>query len=193
MAHRPGETDENMNANVGIQELRWYVLRSKPWKEAALTKFARSAGHEVYYPSSPVNPVNPRARKIVPYFPGYIFVRSHLGKAGRSVFHWMPFSQGLVRVGGEPAPVSDLIMRSIMTRVAETWQSKGLEVKEFGPGDRVIIREGMFEGYRGIFDQYLTGSERVRVLLEMLNARFVPLEIDVRLVEKLSRQRSMAA
>ncbi len=89
--------------------------------------------------------------------------------------------------------MSDLIMRSIMTRVAETWQSKGLEVKEFGPGDRVIIREGMFEGYRGIFDQYLTGSERVRVLLEMLNARFVPLEIDVRLVEKLSRQRSMAA
>ncbi len=182
-----------MNDIQGMQDLQWYVLRSKPWKEAALTKYARSAGHEVYYPSIPANPVNPRARKIVPYFPGYIFVRTQLGRAGRSVFHWMPFSQGLVCVGGEPAPVSDLILRPIMARVAEIWQSKGLQIQEYGSGDRVIIREGMFEGYRGIFDQYLTGSERVRVLLEMLNTRFVPLEVDVRLVEKLSNQRSPAA
>jgi transcriptional antiterminator RfaH len=182
-----------MSALEGTQDLTWYVLRSKPWKEAALTKLARSGGHEVYYPSIPVNPVNPRARKIVPYFPGYTFIRTHLGRAGRSVFNWMPFSQGLVCVGGEPAPVSDLIVRSIMTRVAEIWQAKGLKVKEYGPGDRIIIRDGMFEGYRGIFDEYLSGSERVRVLLEMLNARYVPLEIDVKHVEKLSSQRSMAA
>jgi transcriptional antiterminator RfaH len=182
-----------MSSVERAQELQWYVLRSKPWKETALSNFARSAGHEVYYPSIPVNPVNPRARKIIPYFPGYIFVRTHLGKAGRSAFHWMPFSQGLVCVGGEPAPVSDLIMRTIMSRVSEIWQSKGMEVKKFATGDHIIIRDGMFEGYRGIFDVYLTGSERVRVLLEMLNARFVPLEIDVKKVEKLIRQRSQAA
>jgi transcription antitermination factor NusG len=182
-----------MSAIESAQELQWYVLRSKPWKEAALTGYARSAGHEVYYPSIPVNPVNPRARKIIPYFPGYIFVRTQLGKAGRSAFHWMPFSQGLVCVGGEPAPVSDLIMRSIMSRVSEIWQSKGLEVKQFATGDHIVIRDGMFEGYRGIFDVYLSGSERVRVLLEMLNARFVPLEIDVKQVEKLTRQRRQAA
>lgn len=182
-----------MEVTSGSQELQWYVLRSKPWKETALTTHARSAGHVIYYPNIPVNPVNPRARKIIPYFPGYVFVKTQLGIAGRSVFHWMPFSQGLVCVGGEPAPVSELIVRSIMTRVAEIWRFKGLKVKEFGPGDRIIIREGMFEGYRGIFDEYLTGSERVRVLLEMLNARFVPLEIDAKLVEKLSHQRPMAA
>jgi transcriptional antiterminator RfaH len=182
-----------MNATEGTQDLQWYVLRSKPWKEAVLSNFARSAGHEIYYPSIPVNPVNPRARRIVPYFPGYVFVRTQLGHAGRSVFNWMPFSQGLVCVGGEPAPVSDLIVRSIITRVAELWQSKDLVVKEFAPGDRVTIRDGMFEGYRGLFDVYLTGNERVRVLLEMLNARFIPLEIDLKLVEKLSNQRSTAA
>jgi transcription antitermination factor NusG len=84
-------------------------------------------------------------------------------------------------------------MRTIMSRVSEIWQSKGMEVKKFATGDHIIIRDGMFEGYRGIFDVYLTGSERVRVLLEMLNARFVPLEIDVKKVEKLIRQRSQAA
>ena len=89
--------------------------------------------------------------------------------------------------------MSDLILRSIIARVSELWQSKGLLVKEFSPGDRVIIRDGMFEGYRGLFDVYLSGSERVRVLLEMLNARFIPLEIDLKLVEKLSNQRSTAA
>ncbi|HEY69442.1 MAG TPA: hypothetical protein G4O08_02535 [Anaerolineae bacterium] len=172
--------------------MHWYVLRSKPWKEAALCKFARSVGHEIFYPSIPVKPVNPRARKIVPYFPGYLFVRTQFEGTGPSAFHWMPFSQGLVCVGGEPAPVSDLIVRSIKTRVAELWQSKGLVVKEFETGDRVMIRDGMFEGYRGIFDTYLSGSERARILIEMLNARFVPLEIDVTLVEKLSNQRTMA-
>jgi transcription antitermination factor NusG len=181
-----------MDTCAGSSPLQWYVLRSKPWKESALSQYARSLGHEIFYPSIPVKPVNPRARKIVPYFPGYLFVRAKIEEAGQSAFHWMPFSQGLVCVGGEPAPVSDLIVRSIKTRVAEIWQTKGLVVKEFETGDRVVIRDGMFEGYRGIFDTYLSGSERARILIEMLNARFIPLEIDVKLVEKLSNQRTMA-
>jgi hypothetical protein len=55
-------------------------------------------------------------------------------------------------------------------------------------GDPVYIREGIFEGYRAIFDIRLPGSERVRVLLEMLNDRYVPMEIDVGYLEKADRR-----
>jgi transcriptional antiterminator RfaH len=163
----------------------WYVLRSKPWKEEALSRLVQSNGYEVFYPRIPARPVNPRARKVLPYFPGYLFVRTGLQDARAPTFRWMPFSQGLVRVGGEPASVSDLIVCSIQSRVAQIWESKGLPHRAFNPGDRLIVEEGVFEGYRGIFDAYISGNERVRILLQMLNDRFIPVEIEADRLSKL--------
>jgi transcriptional antiterminator RfaH len=162
---------------------RWYVLRSKPHKETALCRHSRSGGHEVFYPTIPLNPVNPRAAKVGPYFPGYLFVRTLIREVGESVFHWMPFSAGLVHVGGEPAAVPEATVRAIAARVREIWAAGGLELASFQRGARVIIREGAFEGYEAIFDARLPGTERARVLLKMLNDRFVPLEIDAALLE----------
>ena len=163
---------------------RWYVLRSKPHKERALSEHARRSGHEVFFPSIPVRPVNPRASRVRPYFPGYMFLHASLADVGQSVYHWMPFSQGLVHVGGEPAPVADLVVRALQARVAEIWRAGGLGSPDWVKGERVVIRQGLFEGYQGIFDVRLSGSARVRVLLKMLNDRYVPVEIDADLLEK---------
>jgi transcription antitermination factor NusG len=164
---------------------RWYVLRSKPRKERSLCKFARSQGHIIFYPTIPVNPVNPRAAKIRPYFPGYMFLHTDIAEVGPSTFHWMPFSQGLVRVGGEPVPVPENIINALHRRVEEIWNAGGMAFDGLQKGDSVFIREGIFEGYRAIFDVRLPGSERVRVLLEMLNKRYVPMEVDVGLLERV--------
>ncbi len=46
------------------------------------------------------------------------------------------------------------------------------------PGDTVVISEGPFAGYEAIFDTRIPGSERVRVLLQLLNSqRQVPVEL----------------
>jgi transcriptional antiterminator RfaH len=37
-----------------------------------------------------VRPVNPRARKTRPYFPGYLFVQADLAAVGLVEFRWMP-------------------------------------------------------------------------------------------------------
>lgn len=163
---------------------RWYVLRSKPHKEAVLFRHTRSNGHEVFYPTIPMRPVNPRAAKIGPYFPGYMFVRARIREVGESIFRWMPFSAGLVHVGGEPAAVPDLTVRAIQRRIREIWASGGLQVEGLRCGDVVVIRQGLFEGYEAIFDARLPGRDRVRVLLRMLNDRFVPLAIDGNLIER---------
>jgi len=164
---------------------QWYVLRSKPRKEGALCKYARSQGHEIFYPTIPVKPVNPRASKIRSYFPGYMFLRTDMEAVGISTFHWMPFSQGLVRVGMEPARVPENIIWGLQARVEDIWAVGGIQFDGLERGDRVTIRDGAFEGYQALFDARLPGSERVRVLLEMLNDRFVPVELDMNLIEKV--------
>jgi len=162
----------------------WYVLRSKPRKEQALCKYARAQGHKIFYPTIPVKPVNPRASKILPYFPGYMFVHADLQNLGRSAFHWMPFSQGLVHVGGEAARVDVNVVRALHKRVGEIWQAGGLIFDGLEQGDRVRIRAGAFSGYEALFDTRLQGGERVRVLLQMLNDRYVSLELSASDIER---------
>jgi transcriptional antiterminator RfaH len=168
---------------------KWYVLRSKPHREDALSRYAREQGHEIYFPRLRANPVNPRARKVRPYFPGYLFVQTDLQDIGESAFHWMPFSQGLVHVGGEPAPVAAAAVRAIQARVAETWKSGGEQLNRLRRGDPVLIRGGSFAGYEGIFDHRLSGRDRVRILLKMVTDRFVPAELDSGLVERFEERR----
>jgi transcriptional antiterminator RfaH len=163
---------------------RWYVLRSKPHKEAVLCRHSRASGHDVFYPTIPLKPVNPRAAKVGPYFPGYMFIRTVISEVGESVFHWMPFSAGLVHVGGEPAAVPEATVRAIAARVGQIWAAGGLQMVDYKAGEALVIREGAFEGYQAIFDVRLPGTERVRVLLRMLNDRFVPLEIEAALLER---------
>lgn len=165
---------------------RWYVLRSKPRKERILSRFAISQGYDIFYPTISVNPVNPRAARARPYFPGYMFVRVALSQVGDSTFHWMPFSQGLVHVGGEPARVSESFVSALHRRVDEIREFGGLESADFVKGDQVSIRKGVFEGYKAIFDTRLPGVERVRVLLGLLSDRYVSMEIDVGLIEQLA-------
>jgi transcription antitermination factor NusG len=163
---------------------QWYVLRSKPRKEGALCRYARSQGHEIFYPTIPVKPVNPRAAKIRSYFPGYMFLKTDMEAVGVSTFHWMPFSQGLVRVGMEPARVPENIIQALRRKVQQIREVGGLQFDGLEKGDRIMIRDGTFEGYQALFDIRLPGTERVRVLLEMLNDRLVPVEMDSSLIEK---------
>ncbi len=162
----------------------WYVLRSKPHKEESLYWFVTSEGYQAFYPQIPANPVNPRARKIKSYFPGYMFVQACLKELGQNAFQYLPFSNGLVWLGGEPAVVPDPVVGALQTQVAEIWDAGGLSYTDLARGERVIIQDGVFEGYEGIFDAYISGNDRVQILLKMLNDRFVTMEIDRALLIK---------
>jgi hypothetical protein len=78
-------------------------------------------------------------------------------------------------------------MDALHRRVEEIWDAGGLVFDGLQKGDSVFIREGIFEGYRAIFDVRLPGSERVRVLLEMLSNRYVPMEMNVGMLERVGR------
>jgi transcription antitermination factor NusG len=168
----------------------WYVLRSKPRKERSLEHIARANGHEVFYPTIPVEPVNPRAAKIKPYFPGYMFLHTSLAEVGETTFRWLPFSNGLVRLGGEPAKVAEAVVRVIQRRVEHLWQRGPIcsHTEKFKHGAPILISRGVFAGYEGIFDLRLSGHERVRVLLKMVHDRYVLTELSADDIEPDDRR-----
>lgn len=157
----------------------WYVIRIKPRKEDVVWRQVHNRGFETYYPRLRVNPVNPRAKKYRPYFPGYLFVHVDLEDEGMSTFQWMPHTVGLVHFGGEPATVPENLIHTIRKRVDEINEAGGELFEGLHPGDVVYITDGPFKGYEAIFDSRVEGSERVRILLELLgNQRQIPIELD---------------
>jgi transcriptional antiterminator RfaH len=158
---------------------KWYVLRSKANKEMILWRELSARALECFFPQLNVRPANPRSRKVLPYFPGYLFVRTDIEELGTSMFQWMPFSSGLVSFAGVPATVPDNLVQAIRRHVEQVNAAGSAEAQLAGlrQGDVVLIQGGPFEGHEAIFDTRLPGRERVRVLLKLLQRRDVNLEL----------------
>jgi transcriptional antiterminator RfaH len=57
-----------------------------------------------------------------------------------------------------------------------------IKPRRFEKGDRVLIKEGPFKDFYGIFEKESKGPERVMILLEMIHYR---LELDSCLLTKI--------
>jgi transcriptional antiterminator RfaH len=155
----------------------WYALNTKPRKEEFLSEQCLAHGYETFYPCLRVQPVNPRARKIRPYFPGYLFVHVDLERVNLSTLRWMPGAARLVSFDGIPATVPEGLIHAIQRRVEEVNAAGGELFDGLKSGDVIYIQDGPFAGYEAIFDARLPGSERVRVLLKLLQKRQMPVDL----------------
>ena len=162
--------------------LYWYIFQSKARKEDLLCEQLRLRQLEIFFPTLHVRPVNPRARKIKPYFPGYVFARVDLQEYGRSILDWIPGAVGIVSFGGDPAAVPDELVAALRQHVEMVNASNGKAPEKYRPGDVVAIRGGPFEGYEAIFDVHLPGRDRVEVLLKLLQGYQVRVELPAELI-----------
>lgn len=167
--------------------LSWYAIRSKPNKEDFLAGQLEAYGVEVFYPRIFVKTVNPRARKVRAYFPSYLFVHVDLEKVSTSTLRWMPGAVSLISFDGEPAMVPDLLIAAIRRQVEFINASQKKFVEELKPGDSVLVQDGPFAGYEAIFDGRISGRDRVRVLLNFLQKRQVPLDLQEGQIGRLKR------
>ena len=155
----------------------WYTVHSKPNQELLLWNQLQQREVESYFPRLRRKPVNPRARREVPYFPGYMFIRVDLENFPLSRIAWLPGMQRLVAFGGQPAWLMDEVLEAIRHQVEVANQVAQDPLVDLRRGDVVRIKCGPFAGYEAIFDARINGKERVRVLLKLLQSQQVSLEV----------------
>ena len=168
---------------------QWYALQSKPMKESLLYEQLKLRGIECYYPFIRVQPVNPRARKVRAYFPGYVFGHLDLEEMGPTTLQWIPGAIGVVSFDGIPSFVPDNLVAAIRRHVDEINAAGGEHLAGLKPGETLVIQGGPFDGYEAIFDACLAGTERVRVLLKLLRARQMSVELPAAQIQPRRKQR----
>ena len=126
----------------------WYALNTKPRKEEFLSKQCLAHGYETFYPRLRVQPVNPRARKIRPYFPGYFFVHVDLERVNLFTLRWMPGAARVVTFGSAPATVPEGLIHAIQRRVEEVNAAGGELFDGLKSGDVVYYRMGLLPATR---------------------------------------------
>jgi transcriptional antiterminator RfaH len=166
---------------------QWYALHVKPNKERMVNDGLTAKDLEVYYPVLKKKPVNPRARKEQPFFPGYLFVYLDLDEFGSNALKWTEGTYGLVEFGGQPAAVPDILIRELKNQITNLELKGDLKKDELKAGDPVRIVTGPFDGYEAIFDTHLSVKDRIQVMLTFLRAQPKKLQLESSEVIKVRR------
>lgn len=147
----------------------WYLVRTKPSKERWVHDQLAAILPEVFLPMLEAR--MPRwgrmAWSITPLFPGYLFARFDLQQRYFDV-KYMPGVQGIVSAGNDPLAVPAIVIEEIRRR--GTNGIVRIEEAAYGSGQRVRVVEGPFRGFDAIFERYLSGAERVAILLSAIEA-----------------------
>src|SRR5262245_19044954 len=130
--------------------VNWYTMRSKPNKEGFLARQLEVHDIEVFFPCLRVTPVNPRSRKLRPYFPNYLFVHVDLDMMNVSELQWMPGASELVSFGEQPAVVPNHLISAIKKHVDYLNAAARDFTKAPRPGEKVEIQHSSFAGYDAI-------------------------------------------
>ena len=99
---------------------------------------------------------------IAPLFPQYVFLRCDL----RTSYYQIRYAPGVtsfVTVGRDPLPVADIIVESVRARCVNNVVH--LSQEPFRTGEPIRILNGPFRGFEAVFERYLSGAERVAILL----------------------------
>lgn len=150
--------------------VRWYLIHTKPRREAIAETNLLRQGYEVYYPRL-VRPMRVRGRwvsRIVSLFPRYLFLRLAVGRQAigpvRSTFG----VASIVGFGHHYAVVPDPVVADLRVRANPETGLHDLNGHTlFETGSNVRIVAGALEGLEGVF-QRESGDERVVLLLELL-------------------------
>jgi transcriptional antiterminator RfaH len=142
----------------------WYLIRTKAGKERWVRDQLSALVPEVFLPL--LRARTPRwgrmSMSVGPLFPCYVFARFDLVARYFDV-KYLPGVRGLVSAGNDPLAVPPAIIGEIRRR----GNDDVIEIPDqpLDNGQRVKVVEGPFRGFEAIFERYLSGAERVAILL----------------------------
>jgi transcriptional antiterminator RfaH len=147
----------------------WYAIHTNPRQEVRAESNLRAWGIETYLPKikelSLDRYINKPTWLIKPLFLRYFFARFSFNTFG----HKIRYTRGVrdvVGFGEAPVPIDDEIIKLIQSQHDKLGYVK-LE-ENIGPGDDVVVKEGIFKGIHGIFERNASNSDRVMILLKAI-------------------------
>jgi transcriptional antiterminator RfaH len=147
----------------------WYAVYTKPHAEDVTATLLANAGLEVLNPKMLTKKY---ARKkyidaVEQLFPCYIFAFFDT----ETHYHMIKYTRGVKYIVGKehPLPVPSEIIDAIRERMKDGIVSPAEE--SFEKGERVLVREGPFKDFYGVFDRKIPGRQRAMILLEALHCK----------------------
>jgi transcription antitermination factor NusG len=140
----------------------WYVLNTKPKKEAQVEKLFKEGGIKIY------NPKYKHEDSIKPFFSGYEFIYFDFPAKCQLV----RYTRGVKRIVGTrdgPTPIPEDVINKIRSREVDGL----IELNKYGAepeeGNEIEVMEGPWKGLKGIFKKELTENDRVLILLNYVS------------------------
>jgi transcriptional antiterminator RfaH len=152
----------------------WYAIYTKPGKEDSIAIRLQGIGIDVLNPKLKSRKFrqNRLGEVIEPLFPCYLFADFEKNKYA----HMIMYTRGVRYIVGKQNPivVHEEVINTIRKNIAHD-NIVIIQPQKFEKGDVVIIKDGPFEHFSGIFESETRGSERVMILLNTLSCK---LELD---------------
>lgn len=162
----------------------WYVIQTKPKREEEAKSYLSTKGVEIFNPLMETILIrNGKLNKeFKPLFPNYIFGRFDIDQKYNLV-RWARGVKKILGFGGNFSTVSEEVVELIKERT----DTNGIVRKSyhFEPNDLVRIKYGPLKDLLGIFDRWVSDSERVRVLMSLIGYQ-PAIEIHCSLIEKVA-------
>ncbi len=162
----------------------WYVIQTKPKEEGKASAYLSDKGVEILSPliETFVTRNAKISKEMRPLFPGYIFGKFDLDQ-NYPLVRWARGVKCVLGLGGYPTPVSDEVVKVIRMKT----DGNGIVrlVKQFLPNDVIRITSGPMKDLLGIFERWVSDTERVRILLNLMGYQ-PAVEMHYSMIEKVA-------
>jgi transcriptional antiterminator RfaH len=161
------------------RDTAWYVLYTKPRREALAQWHLERKGIEVFYPKLQLPPYATTRQPVVAMFPNYMFVRIVLAERFHDII-WTPGVSRFVGFNDGIAPLSDDVVAFMKAHAGP----EGVLVarSNLQVGQEVEITSGPFAGLLGLIQRPPDAKGRVKLLMRLLSRRTVTVDVPVRYV-----------
>ena len=153
---------------------QWFLIYTKPSQEERAKENLENQGFETFLPIIAYEKIKqPKFYSMKPMFPRYLFAKFNVEKnnwdhikSTRGVSHVITFGD---KFTGVPSSVVDFLKARVNDHdVIRLKVTRPL----FQEGDKLLINKGAFQG-REVKFLSMTGRERVRILLKLMNEQII--------------------
>ncbi len=156
-------------AQSGLKKVEWHLVRTKAGEERRARDQVSRLADDVLLPliKVRVRRWGRMAESVAALFPGYLFALFDVERE----YSRLRYTRGvreIVCFGGQVAVVPEWIVGELKQRCAHG--PLELPTRRLVAGERVMVIDGPFREFEGIFERHLSGPERVAILLSVMGA-----------------------